>query len=254
MQRHKTGMFIAVVAVLAATSIASAQRGRSDDQRGIDAKTGTYRGTIVALVKAGTNGSPFETLRLAVAPGRTESVFVGSESRVRIPGLRDESEQSRQFLMKGMRAEVRWRELLDERTGGRLGFLAESVTLESEWIEGRITAIRRNRLTVQATPRSDRDPYEDGARRIDVRQRRKPDPAEEMPDQAPPKPQNLNLTIFDDKSEMTADGKEFKTGDLTRLKVTPKDGAEFQALILNGPGYPVVALHLKKPLPDATDK
>jgi hypothetical protein len=233
-----------VAVMLLPVAPAQAQTRRGDDKS--QAKRGRIIGRIKSIRKVSTHRRT--DLVIETGRGRFSNVALTADSQVNISQTDLTTQQATAFLATGVMVEIDWIESQDRRTHGRIGSVAERLTVRSQWIEGDIrkTAqsgrLKQKSFIVSAVPGQLAMIETPPPAKITVRGRREPKTAAASPPAAAPKPRIRKLSIIDQATTISLDGKTI-AWDALATAVKKKDARTFEALIVDGSALDVVELH-----------
>lgn len=244
-----------VACLLALPAPASAQRykprtGHDNDRDNGDrenVKRGRASGRILSLTGRGANNAGDATFGIVVQgdKGRRWTLAVGPKSELQVTNASAVSgRQARVFLVPGVQVDADWVLTRFTDRGGATANLAERIVIRAEAIEGVITRMNAEHLTVSATPKGRPADADDDDALVAAGGRRAAKPkAGKASD--PIKPKTVKLVLLKEVSEITLDGKDATAAEVLAAWKAAKQ-LRFEAVVVGGGANPIVELHARR--------
>lgn len=210
----------------------------------------------LASIAGGGRGTDLPITGLAVVDAKNKrwNFAFSVDSDLGIQNSRISGKSARSFFINGVSVSVDWAQQRNATTGGAAGLFAERVRIKSEAIEGTITLMSADRMTVMATPRqretNERPASETNARgrKPEKRQSRNTDRKNETTT-----PKSLKLSLVKDATSCTLDGSDATLAEVLAA-FKSKRALQFDAIVVPGGNNPVVELHARTDVDRESEK
>jgi len=223
-------------------------RDRSYDKR--NQRQGRAAGRLVSAVRQPGSEDRFSTVTIESSPGHQQELIVDEQTVLDVMGTDLTPVMVAALFQPGVDVTANWEEARDPRTGGRVGYRALRVMIQTQWIEGTLKSVTKDGISGEALPKQPRmrrsraDPPP-----ITVQGRRSPadapPPPPRGPDAPPPKPERVRFDWTRGLTRITLEGAAGKESDLIEAAKTGAPLA-FEAAVVMGTRPMLAELHVRK--------
>ena len=213
-----------------------------DDMR--NPEHGNITGQVSSVRFLGGESKKSGLLDLQTAPGRHFSVSLRDNTDISAAGTKLSGSQAKLLLANGIRITLEWSEDRDPRTGSAAGKWADRITIQTEQIEGIVTALTERGATVSAKPKkaaADMERNEPPPLRVEGRQQPKTPPRKPPP---APVARTVKLVFKPNATVLTFEGKDIKPAELVTA-VKGRADIGFEATVISGAGNVVAEFHAR---------